>query len=86
MQDHTTISLGVSAVVLIVLVLALRNQWRRSRAVRRRLRALEKEEQRMFSFLHDLGLAIENEPSPLMLSRIIVDGIVQVVEARGGAG
>ena len=39
----------------------------------------------MFSFLHDLGLAIENEPSPSMLSRIIVDGIDKVVNARGGA-
>ena len=39
----------------------------------------------MFSFLHDLGLAIENEPSPSVLSRIIVDGIDKVVNARGGA-
>jgi sigma-B regulation protein RsbU (phosphoserine phosphatase) len=39
----------------------------------------------MFSFLHDLGKAIEQEPSPSMLSRIIVDGIDKVVKARGGA-
>ena len=39
----------------------------------------------MFTFLHDLGLAIENEPSPSVLSRIIVDGIDKVVAARGGA-
>ncbi len=39
----------------------------------------------MFSFLHDLGQAIENEPSPTVLSRIIVDGIDKVVNARGGA-
>ncbi len=39
----------------------------------------------MFTFLHDLGLAIENEPSPTLLSRIIVDGIDKVVSARGGA-
>jgi sigma-B regulation protein RsbU (phosphoserine phosphatase) len=39
----------------------------------------------MFTFLHDLGLAIENEPSPSLLSRIIVDGIDKVVTARGGA-
>lgn len=39
----------------------------------------------MFTFLHDLGLAIENEPSPSVLSRIIVDGIDKVVTARGGA-
>lgn len=39
----------------------------------------------MFTYLHDLGLAIENEPSPSVLSRIIVDGIEKVVTARGGA-
>ncbi len=39
----------------------------------------------MFTFLHDLGESIENEPSPAVLSRIIVDGIDKVVTARGGA-
>jgi phosphoserine phosphatase RsbU/P len=68
-----------------VLALALRNQRRRNRNVRKRFRDLEGEEQRMFSFLHELGLAIENEPSPSVLSRIIVDGIDKVVNARGGA-
>ena len=85
MLDPLTIALGVGAVVLIILVLALRNQRRRNRANRRRFRDLEGEEQRMFSFLHDLGLAIENEPSASVLSRIIVDGIDKVVNARGGA-
>ncbi len=85
MLDPVTIALGVGAVVLIVLVLALRNQRRRNRSIRRRFRELEGEEQRMFSFLNDLGLAIENEPSASVLSRIIVDGIDKVVNARGGA-
>jgi sigma-B regulation protein RsbU (phosphoserine phosphatase) len=85
MLDPLTIALGVGVVVLIVLVLALRNQRRRNRSIRRRFRDLEGEEQRMFSFLHDLGLAIENEPSASVLSRIIVDGIDKVVNARGGA-
>lgn len=85
MQDHLTIALGVCAVGLLVVSLALRNQRRRNRSIRKRFRDLEGEEQRMFSFLHDLGLAIENEPSPSVLSRIIVDGIDKVVEARGGA-
>lgn len=85
MPDLTIIALGVCAVVMLVLVLALRNQRRRHQAIRRRFRDMEGEEQRMFSFLHDLGLAIENEPSPTVLSRIIVDGIDKVVNARGGA-
>ncbi len=85
MQDPFIIALIVCALVLIVLLLALRNQRRRNRSIRKRFRDLECEEQRMFSFLHDLGLAIENEPSPSVLSRIIVDGIDKVVNARGGA-
>lgn len=86
MQDLPTIlSLSLCAVVMVVLLLALRNQRRRVRMIRRRFNDLEGEEQRMFRFLHDLGLAIEHEPSPSVLSRIIVDGIEKVVAARGGA-
>jgi phosphoserine phosphatase RsbU/P len=85
MQDPLTIALAVSAILFLILLLALRNQRRRNRTIRKRFRDLECEEQRMFSFLHDLGLAIENEPSPSVLSRIIVDGIDKVVNARGGA-
>jgi sigma-B regulation protein RsbU (phosphoserine phosphatase) len=83
--DPTPFLIGVCAVILIVLVLALRNQRNRNRSVRQRFRDIESGEQRMFTFLHDLGLSIENEPSPTVLSRIIVDGINKVVNARGGA-
>jgi len=83
--DPSPFVIGVSAVVLIVLLLALRNQRSHNRAVRQRFHDCESGEQRMFDFLHDLGLAIENEPSVSMLSRIIVDGIDQVVNAHGGA-
>lgn len=85
MPDPAIIALGVVVAISLGLLLALRNQRRRNREIRRRFRDLEGEEQRMFSFLHDLGLAIENEPSPTVLSRIIVDGIDKVVNARGGA-
>ena len=71
MPDPAIISLGVFAVISLVLLLALRNQRRRNREIRRRYREMEGEEQRMFSFLHDLGLAIENEPSPSVLSTSI---------------
>ena len=85
MPDPAPLVIGLCGVVLIILVLALRNQRQHNRAARRRFRDLAGEEQRMFAFLHDLGLAIENEPSPTLLSRIIVDGINKVVNARGGA-
>ncbi len=77
--------LGLCVIVLSALALVLRRQRRRNRKLRTRFRDLQGGEQRMFSFLNDLGLAIENEPSPAVLSRIIVDGIDKVVNARGGA-
>ena len=85
MQDPKTIALASLSVIILVLWLALNNQRRRVRTIRKKFKDLEGEEQRMFSFLHDLGLAIEDEPSPSVLSRIIVDGIDKVVTARGGA-
>lgn len=85
MPDPAIIALGVCVVLLLALTLALRNQRKHNRAVRRRFDDMEREEERMFSFLHELGVAIENEPSPSVLSRIIVDGIDKVVKARGGA-
>ena len=39
----------------------------------------------MFTFLNELGSSIENDPSPAVLSRTIVDGAIGVVAARGGA-
>ena len=85
MPESTAILLAIGALVIAVLLLALQNQRRKSRRIRQKFKELEGEEQRMFTFLHDLGLAIENEPSPSLLSRIIVDGIDKVVTARGGA-
>lgn len=85
MPDPTAIILAVGALVIAALLLALRNQRRKSRVIRKKFSDLEGEEHRMFTFLHELGLAIESEPSPTVLSRIIVDGIEKVVTARGGA-
>jgi len=85
MQDPATILLAAAALIITVLLLALKNQRRKMKNVRKKFNDLEGEELRMFTFLHDLGLAIENEPSPTLLSRIIVDGIDKVVSARGGA-
>ncbi len=85
MHVPTLVSYILCGVVMVVLLVALRSQRRRAKAIRKRFDKLEDEEERMFSFLHELGAAIENEPSVAVLSRIIVDGIDQVVEARGGA-
>ena len=76
---------GLMALVIVVMIFAIRNQRRRNRRMRTRFRDFEGEEQRMFNFLHDLSVAIEVEPSHSSLARIIVDGICGVVNAHGGA-
>ncbi len=75
----------VSSLLGVALVAALRNQRKRAKRLQKVLRALEGEEERMFHFLHDLGLAIGKEPTNKALSRTIVEGIVDVVGATGGA-
>jgi phosphoserine phosphatase RsbU/P len=47
--------------------------------------AIEGEEERMFSYLHELGMAIGKDTTQLELSKMIVDGVNEVVSARGGA-
>lgn len=85
MHASTIIALVVGGLIVTALAFALRNQRRKAKSIRRKFNDLECEEERMFTFLHDLGIAIENEPSSTVLSRIIVDGIDKVVTARGGA-
>lgn len=70
---------------MAALLFALRNQRQKAKRIRKKFHEFEHEEQRMFTFLHDLGQSIETEPSSTGLSKIIVDGIDKVVKARGGA-
>jgi len=85
MNDPALIPLAGALLVIIGLIAALQNHRRQAQRLRKRYSDMEGEEQRMFQFLHDLGHAIECDPSPTALSRIIVDGIDKVVTARGGA-
>jgi phosphoserine phosphatase RsbU/P len=73
------------AAVAITFLLALLNQRRRAKRVSRKFREMEREEERMFSFLHDLGLVIGREPGDTALSRMIVEGVLKVVGASSGA-
>lgn len=85
MENSAWWTLGASLLVGIILLLALRNQRRRAKRIRAAYHEMEVEEERMFTFLHDLGLAIGKEPTDGALSRMIVDGVLKVVGARGGA-
>ena len=85
MDDSAWWTLGVCGLVGLALLGAM--WWQRRREVKIRERYLEMagEEERMFTFLHDLGLAIGREPTDGALSKMIVDGVLRVVGARGGA-
>jgi phosphoserine phosphatase RsbU/P len=85
MHYFSIIALLFLGAAIGALIVALQNQRRRSRKLRQRFQDHEGKEHRMFTFLHDLGQSIENDPSSAVLSRIIVDGIDKVVTARGGA-
>ncbi len=85
MQHSATVFLIIFMIIAAGLYFALQNQRRRSKNLRHRFKDHDAKEHRMFTFLHDLGESIEKEPSPAVLSRIIVDGIDKVVTARGGA-
>jgi len=85
MHDSAWWTLAVSLLVGIGLIVALRNQRRRAKRIRAKYREMAGEEERMFIFLHDLGLAIGKESTDGELSKLIVDGVLRVVGARGGA-
>ncbi|MEP2775523.1 MAG: GAF domain-containing SpoIIE family protein phosphatase [Luteolibacter sp.] len=85
MDESTYWSIGISLLFGLGLLLALRRQRSRAKRLSAQYRELEGEEERMFSFLHDLGLAIGQEPTDGALSRMIVEGVLKVVGARGGA-
>lgn len=70
---------------VFALLLVLMNQRRQAKRLRLSFREMAREEERMFSFLHDLGLVIGREPSDAALSRMIVEGVLKVVGASGGA-
>jgi sigma-B regulation protein RsbU (phosphoserine phosphatase) len=76
---------GFFLALALALLMALINQRRKAKLIRRKFREMEGEEERMFRFLHDLGLVIGREPSDSALSRMIVEGVLKVVGASGGA-
>lgn len=76
---------GMFLALALALMMALVNQRRRAKRIRRKFREMEGEEERMFRFLHDLGLAIGRETTDNALSRMIVEGVLKVVGASGGA-
>lgn len=76
---------GIALVLGLLLLVGLMKQRRRARKIAAKFRILEGEEERMFTFLHDLGLAIGKEVTDVALSRLIVEGVLKVVGAKGGA-
>ncbi len=87
-QDFSLINflIGLFGLFVIIYLYLL---WRKTRQTLQKTEEekdlLEGEENRMFAFLHTLGLAIEEDHSEGKLHREIVDGLVTVVDAVGGA-
>jgi sigma-B regulation protein RsbU (phosphoserine phosphatase) len=79
------VSITLLALVAVGLSLWVRKRLGRLAESRRELAAVAGEEQRMFDFLHTLGTAIEGDQTRRGLYRVIVDGVSEVIDARGGA-
>ncbi|WP_052572989.1 GAF domain-containing SpoIIE family protein phosphatase [Haloferula sp. BvORR071] len=74
--------LAIALIGLMVVFRRLKGQlWSKNEEIK----AVVGEEERMFAFLHDLGSAIGSDTTMTGLYRLIVDGVIKVVAARGGA-
>ncbi|MFV1993858.1 MAG: PP2C family protein-serine/threonine phosphatase [Verrucomicrobiales bacterium] len=54
------------------------------RSLRREREEIEGEEQRMFDFLHGLGVALQSDVTARSVNRYIVNGVVKVMAAHSG--
>ncbi len=84
METEIMIMKFLIAIALVISAWALRYR-RKLRQLQQQTHDIVGEEQRMFDFLHDLGEAIEKDTSQTRVHRMIVDGVVEVVGATGGA-
>ena len=73
------------AVLMLLMGMSILRARRISARLEKEKSEIVGEEERMFHFLHDLGEAIEKDSSPHSVNRMIVDGVVDVVSAQGGA-
>lgn len=80
-----TLGLAASLLVIIYLYTTLRNTDKSLKEIKSEKELIEGEENKMFEFLHMLGIALEEDHSEGKLHREIVDGLVEVVDALGGA-
>lgn len=76
---------GAALIILAGVAIFL---WRREHGVALRHEeekdAIEKEERRMFGFLHGLGEELQEDTSPANMHKYIVNGVVEVIRADAG--
>jgi len=75
----------LGAIVIAYLALMWRKTRKKLHHTRQERDKLEGEEERMFAFLHTLGIAIEQDHSEGKLHREIINGLITVMNATGGA-
>ncbi|MFC5051213.1 SpoIIE family protein phosphatase [Rubritalea spongiae] len=84
-ENALALSLCFSTFLLFLLLL----KWRKTKALLEvtegMKKTLEGEGNRLFDFLHMLGIALEEDHSASTLHREIVDGVKEVVSSKGGA-
>jgi hypothetical protein len=80
-QTWSIVMLATCTAVLAVVCLLLLARLKR---MKREREAIEREERRMFDFLHGLGGKMQASGSPSAMHKEVVAGVVRVVGARGG--
>lgn len=82
--DFISTMVGVTAVLFVICLLALRKAGIRLQQTEKEKEDILGEEMRMFDFLHHLGEAIEKDITPNQLNKEIVEGFSKVLGADGG--
>ncbi|HUF60718.1 MAG TPA: GAF domain-containing SpoIIE family protein phosphatase [Verrucomicrobiales bacterium] len=74
----------LAAAIALYLAIVVSRQRHRIQSLREKRRAIVTEEHRMFKFLHHLGEVLQKERSEKVLAEHIVEGVRDVVGAKGG--
>jgi len=81
----TIFILALCALLFAAVLFAMRESRNRVRGLERRLQELQKEEDRVFDFLHGIGAAFSEGVRSSELHRLIVESSLRILDAQSGA-
>ena len=76
---------AICALLLLAIVIGVVKGRRRLRGLEQKLQDLQKEEDRVFDFLHGIGAAFSEGVRSSELHRLIVESSLRILDAQAGA-